>query len=296
MAIPESQLATWSSLGSVTQSAQTYSTIKLALESQEAAYAGKDYEIFLQGSYGNHTNVYADSDVDVVIKINALFYRDLSRLTPEQTAAYNGSFKDAEYSLGDFKQGVVAVLSKRFPNDLTVGNKALWLKPSGGRRNADVLVSAQFRRYHEFQNLSKQRYDEGLTFLMSDGARIENFPKQHSANLTQKHQNTKERLKPTIRVFKNMRNHMRANNLLADGVAPSYFIEGMLYNVPDEKFSNSYATTVAACHDWLEQADKTKLVCASYMHWLVRDGERSSWPTENYTKFLAAVRDLWRRW
>jgi hypothetical protein len=296
MAIPESQLATWSSQGSVTQSAQTYATIKLALEAKEAAYAGKDYEIFLQGSYGNDTNVYADSDVDVVIKLNALFYRDVTRLNPEQVAAYQGAFNDADYSLTTFKQAVVALLSKRFPNDLTVGKKALWIKPNGGRRNADVLVSAQFRRYHAFQDLSNQRYDEGLTFLMPDGTRIENFPKQHSANLTQKHQSTNKRLKPMVRVFKNMRNHMRDNKLLADGIAPSYFIEGMLYNVPDDKFSASYATTVAACHDWLEQADRTKLVCASYMHWLVRDGEHSSWPTENYTKFLAAVRNLWRIW
>jgi hypothetical protein len=296
MAIPESQLATWSSQGSVTQSAQTYATIKLALEAKEAAYAGKDYEIFLQGSYGNDTNVYADSDVDVVIKLNALFYRDVTRLNPEQVAAYQGAFNDADYSLTTFKQAVVALLSKRFPNDLTVGKKALWIKPNGGRRNADVLVSAQFRRYHAFQDLSNQRYDEGLTFLMPDGTRIENFPKQHSANLTQKHQSTNKRLKPMVRVFKNMRNHMRDNKLLADGIAPSYFIEGMLYNVPDDKFSAPYATTVAACHGWLEQADRTKLVCASYMHWLVRDGEHSSWPTENYTKFLAAVRNLWRSW
>ncbi len=42
MAIPESQLDTWSSQGSVTQSQTTYATIKNALESAEAPYAGKD--------------------------------------------------------------------------------------------------------------------------------------------------------------------------------------------------------------------------------------------------------------
>jgi len=35
MAIPESQLATWSSQGSIQQSASTYATIKLALESKD---------------------------------------------------------------------------------------------------------------------------------------------------------------------------------------------------------------------------------------------------------------------
>jgi hypothetical protein len=296
MAIPESQLTTWSSQGSITQSAQTYSTIKLALESKGTTYADKDYEIFLQGSYGNDTNVYADSDVDVVIMINSLFFRDLSRLPPEQAAAYKRSFEDAKYGYSDFKTAVVAILSTRFANDVSLGNKAAWIKPNAGRRNADVLISAQFRRYHEFHDHSNQRYDEGIGFLSAGGKLTENFPKQHSANLTKKHQDTDKRLKPVVRVFKNMRNHMRDKKRLAEGIAPSYFIESMLYNVPTDKFTASYADTVAACHDWLTQTDQTKLVCANYTHWLVRAGEHTSWAPENFTKFLAAVRDLWMKW
>jgi hypothetical protein len=296
MAIPESQLTTWSSQGSITQSATTCATIKLALESKDTTYADKSHEIFLQGSYGNDTNVYADSDVDVVIKINSLFYRDLTRLPPDQLAAYERSIGDAKYLYSDFKTAVIATLSKRFANDVSLGNKAVWIKPNAGRRNADVLISAQFRRYHEFHDFSNQRYDEGVAFLAAGGKLTENFPKQHSANLTKKHQDTKNRLKPVVRIFKNMRNHMIDKKLLALGVGPSYFIEGMLYNAPNDKFTASYADTVAACHDWLIQSDQTKLVCANYMHWLVRSGEHTSWPPENFTKFLAAVRDLWMKW
>jgi hypothetical protein len=51
MGIPESQLETWSHEGSITQSAATYRTIKDALESANAAYHGKNYKVFLQGSY-----------------------------------------------------------------------------------------------------------------------------------------------------------------------------------------------------------------------------------------------------
>jgi hypothetical protein len=50
MAIAESQLETWSSVGSVTQSSQTYATVKLALESKDAAYKDRSYSCFLQGS------------------------------------------------------------------------------------------------------------------------------------------------------------------------------------------------------------------------------------------------------
>lgn len=65
--LPESQLEVWSHQGSIKQSAATYHTIKDALEAASAAYHGKNYQVFLQGSYGNDTNIYSESDVDVVI-------------------------------------------------------------------------------------------------------------------------------------------------------------------------------------------------------------------------------------
>ena len=63
--IPETQLDTWSHQGSITQSSATYATIKRSLEASDAGYANKNFHVFLQGSYGNDTNVYAESDVDV---------------------------------------------------------------------------------------------------------------------------------------------------------------------------------------------------------------------------------------
>ena len=73
MTIPESQLETWSHQGSVTQSSATYNTIKNVLKDADTPYAGKSYSVFLQGSYGNDTNIYAESDVDIVIKLNDCF-------------------------------------------------------------------------------------------------------------------------------------------------------------------------------------------------------------------------------
>ena len=66
MAIPEAQLDTWSAQGSITQSKNTYASIKGVLESANSPYYQRSFVSFLQGSYGNDTNIYADSDVDVV--------------------------------------------------------------------------------------------------------------------------------------------------------------------------------------------------------------------------------------
>jgi hypothetical protein len=89
MPIPESQLETWSKVGSQTQSKETYTTIRNALDDKAAAYAGST-DIFLQGSYGNDTNVYGkDSDVDIVMLCDKAYFRDLSRLSPLEKAAYD---------------------------------------------------------------------------------------------------------------------------------------------------------------------------------------------------------------
>ena len=70
MPIPEAQLETWSHQGSIQQSSSTYNTVKTALEASDNPYYDKNYSIFLQGSYGNNTNIYSESDVDIVIRLD----------------------------------------------------------------------------------------------------------------------------------------------------------------------------------------------------------------------------------
>jgi hypothetical protein len=249
---------------------------------------------FLQGSYGNDTNVYADSDVDIVFRLDAIFFRDVSRLSATELAAYNAAHAGGvSYSFPDFKRDVTQALRNAFGNDVAPGTKAIWVKPNGGRRNSDVLVCAQFRRYYSFTSLSTQSYAEGIGFLDSSGSLVENFPKQHSVNLTAKHQATNQWFKYMVRVFKNMRNRMISDGTLADGIAPSYFIEGMLYNVPNDKFGTSYQDSFVNCFNWIANADETQLTCANRLHWLVRAGESTSWRPDHFKNYINATREFW---
>lgn len=99
-----------------------------------------------------------------------------------------------------------------------------------------------------------------------------------------------------VRVLKNMRNRMIEGGLIQDGLTPSYFIEGLLYNVPEDKFGNTYSDTFVECFDWAVNTDVSKLVCANELHWLVRDGSHTSWPPANYLKFLGGARQMWNQW
>lgn len=119
------------------------------------------------------------------------------------------------------------------------------------------------------------------------------FPKQHAANCTAKHQATNQNFKRMVRVFKNMRNSMIDKGLLGDKVAPSYFIEGMLYNVPNDKFTGSYQDMWVDCFNWIVEADETNLTTASDLHFLVRENFPECWPSANFHTLTAALKKYW---
>lgn len=296
MAIPESQLDTWSHQGSITQSSNTYNSIKATLEARDTPYSAKTYKVFLQGSYGNDTNIYSESDVDIVIRLDDCFQHDLSELPTEQEDAFKATHSDATYTHKDFKSDVLSVLSGKYGNDVDSGEKAIAIAASGIRRKSDVIAAIQYRRYHKFLSISDQSYDEGICFYTTSGTKIANYPKQHSENLTAKHQGTSKWFKPMARILKNMRSRLISEDMLEDGVAPSYYLEGLLYNVPNDNFGKSYEDTFVNAINWILDADRSKFVCANEQYYLLFEDSPVTWRTEKCDKFLNAAVELWKQW
>jgi hypothetical protein len=297
MSIPENQLETWAKQGSVTQSQQTYATVRNCLEADDAPYNDKSYSIFLQGSYGNDTNIYADSDVDVVISTSSIYYWDDSELTPEQKVAFHAATgSGGGYSYNQFRADVITQLTKKFGSSVKPGKKAIFVPGSGSRRDADVLAAVQHRWYTRYNSIYDNRYYDGICFWTSDGTKIVNYPKQHSANCTDKHQNTNSWFKPCVRILKNMRNAMIANGYLKEGVAPSYFIEGMLYNVPNSVFKGSYNQTIAEALNWIKNTDRSKLVCANERYMLLHPTSPVTWRADDLQTYLSAAVKFWNDW
>lgn len=297
MPIPESQLETWSHQGSITQSSNTYNAIKSVLEASTTPYAGRNFKVFLQGSYGNDTNIYAESDVDIVIRLDDCFQSDLESLSDDEKSAYQKAFSDATYTHTDFKRDVLSVLEDQYGSAVKTGDKAIAIDASGSRRKSDVIVATQFRRYFKFRSASDSEYVEGICFFNAAGERIANYPKQHSANLTAKHQASSKWLKPMVRVLKNIRSRMVDEGLIKAGVAPSYYIEGLLYNVPNEKFTHSLEDCMVNILNWYRQdAAKTDLVCANEQYYLLRDGYHTCWSQTDCDALVEAAVDLWNQW
>lgn len=295
MPIPETQFDTWAKQGSITGSSTTYNAIREVLNDSASPYWLKDFDIFLQGSYGNDTNIYSESDVDIVIQLKSAFEQDLDSISESQKRLFHSSFDLATYGLGDFKRDVLAHLQAKFGSGVVAGNKAIAIPATSSRRKADVIVALEYRRYTSF-TITDRTYVEGIKFYNASGGEIINYPKPHSSNLTRKHQSTGSWLKPMVRIFKNIRSRLEAKGKLAAGEAPSYFLEGMLYNVPSGELATNYATCFRNILEWLEQADKTQLLCANEQYYLLRWGSETCWNPYNCEKFLAAAAEMWDSW
>src|SRR6516164_3447684 len=115
MSIPLAQLETWAKQGAVATSRDTYATVKAALEDANAKYTDRNFNPFLQGSYGNDTNTWAESDVDVVIRYDGAFYHDIEERPPDEQAAFYLAHPDkGTYKYDDFKAHVTQALKAKF--------------------------------------------------------------------------------------------------------------------------------------------------------------------------------------
>jgi hypothetical protein len=79
------------------------------------------------------------------------------------------------------------------------------------------------------------------------------------------------------------------------GQEPSYFLEGLLYNVPTDKFGSSYGDTFVNAFNWIIAADRSEFVCVNELVYLLRNTS-VTWPPANGDRFLAAITNFWNDW
>lgn len=78
MAIPESQLEIWARWHQTKKAKNTHERIRNVIRTYKYT-RDYDFEDYLQGSYKNNTNIWADTDVDIVVQLNSVFKRNISK-------------------------------------------------------------------------------------------------------------------------------------------------------------------------------------------------------------------------
>lgn len=283
MAIPELQLETWSHQGAITTAKATADSIKNALNTYDGWPDSIKYDVYLQGSYKNSTNIRGDSDVDVVAQLNSTFYNNLSKEQQRQLGLF-----PAIYGWSEFRADAIKVLKNYYGQSLiTEGNKSIKVEANSGRLLADVVICTQYRKY---KSLNKYDYIEGMCFWSrNDDRQIINYPKFHYDNGVLKHQNCIKLYKPLVRMFKNMRGYISGDS------TPSYFLECILYNVLNSNFKTNYQEAFYNIVNWLNKIELDNFVCQNEQLKLF-GMTPEQWSTSRANEFIKNLILLWDNW
>lgn len=137
-----------------------------------------------------------------------------------------------------------------------------------------------------------------MAFYAQDSGRlIVNYSNEHYKNGQQKNGSADGNYKETIRILKNARNKMRRDNSISKGTAPSYFIEGLLYNISNSHFEEGdlrdrYDEIVSE----LEAASVGEFDEQSEMYSLCDGTDPDRWNTTDAQTFIDGLRQLWDNW
>ena len=288
MAIPEAQLETWSNKGAEQGSRNTITSVVRALSSHQWP-DGMRYEPYLQGSYPNETNIRGDSDVDIVVEMISSFYHDVTDENDKRVLGLTGG---GRYNFNDFRHEVTTALTNYY-NAETVSpdDKCIKvLRGSTNRLDADVVPCVAYKHYRGTSVAA-----EGIMLWdQKSGEAIVNYPKLHLQNGSFIEGFSEGDYKGTIRIFKNARTAKpEISNL------PSYFIEGLCYNLSTDCYAGSRQQTVLNCLSELNAAKNNGRLA----NFTAQNGVQTMFGDkpfqirlEDAEEFILDIVNLWNNW
>ena len=239
------------------------------------------FEVFLQDSYRNDTNLGGDSDVDVVVRLAHKLKPRVVAVSGEQLQN-DGSHRFALERWQSFRDHAMKAMRARFGKAVKSGRKTLKLPKGKIPADADLVVTLS--------------YKQGIGFYLPDERRwIVSYPEQHHQRGAKKERATNNRFKRTIRMFKATRNQLASKRALAKEDAPSYFIECLLYNVPHHLFAPEPAPTYVGILEWLKTAKLEDFQCQNGLVPLFGSGWEQ-WSVKKARAFVKALQDMWDTW
>jgi predicted nucleotidyltransferase len=294
MPIPDKQISNWSLQADSTLPSWTHSVLHDALN-QAKLLQDLNVEIYVQGSYANNTNVRKDSDVDLVAQLKLPLEEDVRQLTQPEVELFYQYYGKTNYGWEEFREDVLRSLREKF--FVREGKKCIDITDMDSllRVPADILPAIEFRHYTAFPSLEGEVYDEGIFFRDSSGRAIVNFPKQHRINGKKKDWVTGGRFKQVVRAFKNARHHETAG--IDNDAAPSYFLECLIYNIPNASFRAPLTEAYLNCLNWLSDHHGKfgELQCQNELVKLFGTGQ-DQWTIASAQHLVQALSSQWDTW
>ena len=227
----------WHKAASETEESRISNTLSMVRDgvSNHPELSKRDIEIFVQGSYGNNTNVRKESDIDVCVMLRSTFFSKY----PQGVSRANYGFTEGTNSYSDFRKWVIKAMNDKFGSDyVDTGNKSVKIQSNSYHVHADVVPAFQYRNYTGDRRIDSENFVEGIKFFSSTKETIVNYPKLHIENGKAKNAETKRRYKRLIRIFKRIKIQMENEGKSVNSTITSFLLSGLIYNLPNSIFND----------------------------------------------------------
>ena len=305
MKITDEILSNWSKIASTDLCKHGYDFMKNRLENLDFIKSNsQNFEIYLQGSYANHTNIRRESDIDIVLQYNGVFRYDDSKLDALTKLKRNNAFKKADMTFEQFKTQIYQELYAEAANYKSVSGikykaKSIKISLQNPSIDVDVVPCFLYKNYwtfSEFDPLNPEHYEHGISLNNTDtGDYIINYPKLHKENGEDKNGRTGKNYKVTIRYIKKIKSLLVDKGTIDEKLAPSYFIENLLFNVPDNLFDGkSYLATFYNILNYLFDTTRYDAFLCQHKQWKLFGNSNTQWNKEDAKQFVGKLIEVYQ--
>lgn len=300
MSLTEEQLLQWSTQGSTASYSHAKQFIERHLDKLPFIIKHRNtIEYILQGSYANSTNIRHDSDVDIVLKYNDTFRCNVSMLSQFEKKTFDNIYPNSDFSFTQFKQIIyneLYVELKEFTcvDDIEYRSKSLKVHLNNPKIDVDIVPCFEHRDYNSFSLNKKDDYIEGISFNnTTTGDRIINFPKLHIEHGHDKQESSGKNFKRTVRMVKKIKTLLVDKGQLDENRVSSYFIENLLYNVPDDCYVSSCRATLSKIVNSLSVSHIDDFVC-QHEQWELFGTHSTQWKIDDAKYFIDKLKAVAR--
>ncbi|MEV5899746.1 hypothetical protein [Streptomyces sp. NPDC052127] len=196
---------------------------------QHPQFAGLGLSVEAKGSWANNTNVSSDSDVDIKVEFTQRVYQgsSASGMNFWELALHPNSYK-GPWTPEAFRQELGVAL-KGVSSAVDATHNVAFYVPDvpGSRPSTDVVPCFTYVLQSGWGRPTAQ----GTVVFTKDGKHIVNWSHQQLINGREKNKRTGHRYKFAVRALKAIENDLVQLGEIKD--LPSYFMECLIYNVPD---------------------------------------------------------------
>jgi len=225
----EDKLAAWTKPSSDTEQDKqdrTERMIRQAIDSH-VAFNNCSLKVYAKGSYANNTNVRSDSDVDIAVECTDVqYWEESEKGNHPPSKPYEGIWTPAK-----LRAELLAAMNAKFPGWVdSSGSTAIQINSNSARVDADVVPCFSYRYYMKYESR------DGTKIFKTDGSSIVNYPAQQLENGKAKNTRTGYAYKKGVRLLKRIENAMAEDGTFRE--LPSFFMECLAYNCPDDAFAH----------------------------------------------------------